>query len=250
MDAERTDYVNENITLIQKQDGLTFGTDAYLLYAYLPKGKRIRKIADLGGGTGILSLLALASGKAERAYCVEIQEDFADLIGRNAGKNGLSDRLIPVCKDVRELTVHDTDGTCDLVLTNPPYLAADCGYHNEAGSMDIARREICGTIADFCQAAARILRFGGSFFIVYRPDRLVDLLCAMREAGIEPKRLTPVLPSAGSLPSLILCEGRRGGATGLFYTKPLILYENGENYTDDLKGIYERGEFDESYRKP
>lgn len=247
---ERIDYVNENITLIQRQDGLTFGTDAYLLYAYIPKGKRFRKIADLGGGTGILSLLALASGKAETAYSVEIQPDFADLIGRNAEKNGLSERLIPVCKDVRQLTANHIGGTCDLVLTNPPYLAADCGYHNGATSMDIARREICGTIADFCSAAARILRFGGRFYAVYRPDRLVDLLCAMREAGIEPKRLTPVLPYAGSLPSLILCEGRRGGSPGLFYTKPLILYENGENYTDDLKRIYERGEFDESYRKP
>ncbi len=247
---ERIDHVNEQITLIQKKDGLTFGTDAYLLYAYLPKGKRIRKIADLGGGTGILSLLSLSAGKAETAYSVEIQTDFADLIGRNAEKNGLSDRLIPVCKDVRELTAADTDGCCDLVLTNPPYLAAECGFHNDAKSMDIARREICGNITDFCKAAARILRFGGSFYAVYRPDRLVDLLCAMRESGIEPKRLTPVLPSAGSLPSLILCEGRRGGAPGLFYTKPLILYESGENYTDDLKRIYERGEFDESYRKP
>ena len=32
---ERLDRVNENITLIQKKDGLTFGTDAFLLAAFI-----------------------------------------------------------------------------------------------------------------------------------------------------------------------------------------------------------------------
>ena len=32
---ERLDEVNEKITLIQKKDGLTFGTDAFLLAAFI-----------------------------------------------------------------------------------------------------------------------------------------------------------------------------------------------------------------------
>ena len=56
---ERTDYVNENITLVQSKNGLTFGTDAYLLYAYLKKMPKCLA-ADLGAGTGIISLLAAA----------------------------------------------------------------------------------------------------------------------------------------------------------------------------------------------
>ena len=31
----RCDKVNEDITLIQRKCGLTFGSDAYLLYAYM-----------------------------------------------------------------------------------------------------------------------------------------------------------------------------------------------------------------------
>ena len=53
---ERLDYVNEKITLIQKKNGLTFGTDAFLLAAYIKENKRARA-AELGTGTGIISLL-------------------------------------------------------------------------------------------------------------------------------------------------------------------------------------------------
>ena len=39
--------INEKLKIYQKQDGLTFGTDAYLLYAYMKK--RPKAVAcDLG----------------------------------------------------------------------------------------------------------------------------------------------------------------------------------------------------------
>lgn len=253
MSEERTDQINEKLTLIRRTDGLTFGTDAYLLYAYLPK-KRWKRAVDLGAGTGVISLLALTGGRAEKVYGVEVQEAFADLIGKNARLNALEDRLIPLCRDVRDLTPSDTAGECDLVFSNPPYLRGECGYQNRSDAMNIARREVFGTIWDFCSAAARVLSYKGTFCLVYRADRMVDLLSAMRRAGIEPKRLTPVQPTSDSPPGLVLCEGRKGGAPGLFYTKPLILYrDTGQNpplYTEELTAIYEKGEFDESYRNP
>ena len=55
---ERIDEINDSLRLIQKKSGLTFGTDAYLLYAYLKK-KPMARAVDLGAGTGIISLLAL-----------------------------------------------------------------------------------------------------------------------------------------------------------------------------------------------
>ena len=53
---ERLDKVNENITLIQKKDGLTFGTDAFLLASFI-KSTPSKTAAELGAGTGIISLL-------------------------------------------------------------------------------------------------------------------------------------------------------------------------------------------------
>ena len=65
--GERLDTINEKLSLIQKKDGLMFGTDAYLLAAYAKDGRSMRA-AELGAGTGVVSLLMLAKDKAETVY--------------------------------------------------------------------------------------------------------------------------------------------------------------------------------------
>ena len=229
---ERLDRVNEHITLIQKKDGLTFGSDAYLLAAFVRPDKSALCV-DLGSGTGIIPLLLCRRDKVARAVGVEVQADFADLIDRNAAINGLSDRMIALHTDVRELSqvtlgkkLGSEQGLCaDIVVSNPPYMRTDSGRRNEAEAKYIARHEVCGGIADFCAAAARVLRFGGSFYVVWRPDRLTELMAALKQHKLEPKRMTFVHADAESEPSMVLVEARAGGKAALVVTPPLLLHE-------------------------
>ena len=251
MSDERIDYVNENITLVQNKNGLTFGTDAYLLYAYLRKMSK-GMAADFGAGTGIISLLAAAKGKFSQIYAFEIQESFASLIERNVSENGFSDKIKIVCTPVQNIE-SDLFGRFDCVFSNPPYMKKGSGFLNANSEKYIARHEVCGGINDFCEAASRLLKYSGSFYVVWRPDRLSDLFDAMRTSKIEPKRITVVYPDAKSRPSLVLVEGKRGAASGLYFTKPLIMHPDASAkplaYTDDLSYIYENGEFGEEYER-
>ena len=111
-EGEILQEVNEHIRLIQRVQGLTFGSDAYLLAAFV-RGKRTAAAVDLGSGTGIIPLLCLARNKAARFTAAEIQPAFADLIGRNAALNGMADRLAPLCTDVRELRAETVGGEVD-----------------------------------------------------------------------------------------------------------------------------------------
>ena len=86
MPDERLDVVNDGVRLIQRKNGLTFGTDALLLAGYI-QGTPNKVFAELGGGTGIISLLLLSRKKAKKIYVYEIQEQFADLIKRNTAIN-------------------------------------------------------------------------------------------------------------------------------------------------------------------
>jgi len=246
---ERLDKVNENISLIQKKNGLTFGSDAYLLYAYM-RAKKNAVAADLGAGTGIISLLSLAKQKFSFVYAVEVQEPFADLIERNAKENNFSDKMQVVLGDVRELSAKDIGRELDVVFSNPPYMTTDSGFQNRDSEKFIARHEVFGTIKDFCLAASRLLKYGGSFYVVYRPDRLVDLLLALREVSLEPKRMTYVHADSEHAPSLVLIEAKKGGASGLFLTKPLLLKNLDGTDSPDMKFIYENGVFHEQYDKP
>lgn len=221
--GERIDYVNDDITLIQRTDGLIFGTDALLLAAFV-RGNGRERAAELGSGSGIVSLLCAGRRKFSSIRCAEIQPAYAELTDRNIRRNHMEDRVSVVCADVSEFASSEKAGSFDVVFSNPPYLRADCGRGSRTDEKNIARREVCGTIADFCRAAARLLRFGGRFYCVYHAARLCDLLCAMRDAGIEPKRLTAVQAHPMAQPSMILAEGRAGGRPDCRITRPFCLF--------------------------
>ncbi|MBE6613675.1 MAG: methyltransferase domain-containing protein [Ruminococcaceae bacterium] len=235
--GERLDNINENLRLIQKTDGLTFGTDAYLLAAFLRTVSQT-EAAELGGGTGVLSLLALSRQKASRTVVWEIQPEFADLCRRNAALNGLAHRMDVVCGDVREIR---GEQKLDLVYANPPYMKGSCGKENTVSAMNIARREVHGSIADFCGAADRLLKHGGTFSLVYRPDRFADLVCALRENHMEVKRVVFVYPSLANRPCLVLAEAKKGAASGMVLAPPLCIYTDAgkKTYTPEMDRIYE-----------
>ena len=247
---ERFDTVNEEIRLIQKKNGLTFGTDAFLLAAFVKSAPKVHMV-DLGSGTGILPLLLLAKGKIQSATAVEVQPTFADLIERNATLNGVADKITALCANVRDLRSEDTHGEVGLVISNPPYMKCTSGKRNESDEKYIARHEVCGDIADFSACAARLLKHGGKFVCVWRPDRLTDLLSAMHNNRLEPKRMTFVHADVESEPCSVLIEAIKGGAPSVRISKPLILYEaqnknkKGRRLTPEAQKIYDTCSFDD-----
>ena len=225
---ERIDKVNENISLIQKKDGLTFGTDAFLLASFI-KSTPQKNAAELGSGTGIISLLLAQRNKLAKIFAIEIQKDFADLTERNAILNGLENKITAVNADVTAIKALDIDGELDVVFTNPPYMKTDSGKRNSSDAKYIARHEVCGDINAFCAAGFRLLKHGGKFYVVWRPDRLCDLFFALRSNRLEPKIITFVHADAESEPSIVLVSATKGGASGARVTEPLILYRDTEH---------------------
>jgi tRNA1Val (adenine37-N6)-methyltransferase len=95
-------------------------------------------------------------------------------------------------------------------------------------------------MSDVMSAAGYLLRWGGRFAVVHRPERLSELFVSMTEKGIEPKRLRMVQNRPDSAPALILAEGRRGGRPGLQIVPPLILSESDGSESQEIRKIYRR----------
>ncbi len=244
LENETLTKVNENINLIQKKNGLTFGTDAFLLASFI-KGQKNAVAVELGGGTGVISLLCASREKFKTVYCAEIQESFADIIKRNASLNSLDDRVIPVCSDIRNLKSANIGCEVDVVFSNPPYMKVDSGKRNEHDEKFIARHEVCGDISDFCACAKRLLKHGGFFYCVWRPDRIVDLICSMRENSLEPKEICFVHANTKSEPSMVLVKAKKGASSGSIISQPLFLNadDNPKALTERAKKIYEECNF-------
>ena len=139
----------------------------------------------------------------------------------------------------------------DIIFTNPPYMKTSSGKANELDKKNIARHEVFGNIEDFTIAAKRLLKFGGTFAVVYRPDRLTDLICAMRGAKLEPKRVTFVHADTESESSMVLVEAKSGGKSGMILTRPLIIYKDKSHseYSEDMKYIMDNGSFPSYYKR-
>ncbi len=238
--GERLDYVNDHLSLLQKIDGLSFGTDALLLAGFIKK-QPYRKVAEFGGGTGIISMLLATRQKALAIDCYEVQKAYVDLMQRNFKGNGLEEKIQGICRDITERKSM-TAGFYDMICTNPPYMRCD-GLPNLHEEKNIARHEVYGNIKDFVATASYALRFGGAFYVVYRPDRLVDLFSAMREYEIEPKRLRMVYASETHTPSMVLVEGRRGGKPDLLVEPPFIIYgKDSKTHTQAMENLLLSGE--------
>lgn len=242
---ERVNIINENLSLIEDKNSLTFGTDAYLLSAYLPK--RTKQIGvELGIGSGAVSLLALAKEKCSHIYGIEVQEQIANIAKRNSEINGLNSKFTVINKDLRNVTSKDTEKEVDFVFSNPPYMKATSGKLNENQHKNISRHEIFGDIGDFCACAKRLLKHGGNFYIVYRPDRLSDLIFQLKSNNLEPKKLTFIHANTSTPPSLLLICAKLGGKSGLTVDKPIYIYKDGSSeYTDQFNKIYENCSFEE-----
>lgn len=253
-ERERLDEVNQDIKLIQVRDGLTFGTDAYLLAAYM-SDVRAKTAVELGGGTGIISLLTASRGRAEHIVCAEVQSDFCELIRRNAALNHLDHKLCALHADVRDMSASSLGFEAEVVFSNPPYMKTDSGKRNVSDAKYIARHEVFGGIYDFCRAADRLLKFGGKFFCVWRPDRLADLMDAMRQNHLEPKRMTFVHADWNATPSSVLVEAKKGASPSLILTPPLILYhpatslDGARELTDEAANIYRDCSFSDFFKK-
>ena len=194
-------------------DAHRFGTDAFLLAAF--SRYQVRDVAcDLGTGCGIIPLVMERHMPPRQIYGLDIQPEAIRLLEQTVAENRLTN-LTPVLGDLRTLWPDAPLEQCTLVTCNPPYKAQGAGMESAGDAARIARHELLCDISDVCGSAARLLRFGGRLCLCNRPERLCDVLCAMRSAGIEPKRLRFVAKHPDTAPWLFLVEAQKNRKTGL-----------------------------------
>ena len=88
--------------------------------AALPTRLAVRRVLDLGTGTGCLLLAALSEFRQAWGLGVDVAPAAAALAARNARANGLADRAAFLCADWAAAI----GSKFDLVLANPPYIAS------------------------------------------------------------------------------------------------------------------------------
>ena len=226
--------------VVQDIRGFCFGVDAVIL-EHFTKVKKDAVVVDFGCGCGIIPVLLCAKREyVKKIYGIEIQEYIAKVAQKSVEINNLQDRVQILNIDLMDSEKVIKSASVDNVIVNPPYNGVGAGIENENKMLRIARHEINCTIFDISKAAAKLLKFSGRLSMILRPERICEAVCAMKEAGIEPKRMCMVYPKPSKAPSMFLIEGQKGRKAGVLFEEPVIIHNEDGSYTKKIDEIYGR----------
>ena len=236
---ERIDDLEFNgYRIIQDNDGFCFGIDAVLLSDFARDIRNNSVVADLCTGTGIISILLSGKTQARKIYGVEIQKSVADMATRSVKLNNLEDKISIINDDLNNLPSSFELGSFDAIVTNPPYMKPNSGLTNLSKEKLISRHEVMCSLEDVVSVSSKLLKSNGCFYLVHKPDRLVDIMFLLRMYRLEPKVLRFVQTFANKAPNLLLVKDVKNGNSFLKVDNPLIVYNDDNSYTDEILKIY------------
>ncbi|MGO1369941.1 MAG: tRNA1(Val) (adenine(37)-N6)-methyltransferase [Senegalia sp. (in: firmicutes)] len=237
---ERIDDIElKGLKIIQDKTGFCFGIDAVLV-ANFCHIKKNSKVVDLGTGTGIIPLILWGKNKPSKIYAIEIQKEVADMAKRSMELNEVEENIEILNIDLKEASKYIDIDSVDVVVSNPPYMNSGGGLLNPSDKKAISRHELLCSLEDIIKEARKLLKDNGSFYMIHRPYRLVDIIYLLRKYKLEPKILRFIHPKRGKEPNMILIKAVKGGNPELRTKAPLYVYDDDGKYTKEIDDIYGR----------
>lgn len=241
LENERIDDLEyKGLKIIQNKDGFCFGIDSILLSDFAREIKKGSKVIDLGTGTGIIGIMLCAKTEFSKMIGVEVQKEVYDMAKRSIKLNNLQEKFEVINDNIKNLENILEIGTFDAVVTNPPYKKVGTGLKNENEKKLISRHEITANLEDFIKMSAKLLKDKGNFYMVHRPDRLVDIIELLRKYKLEPKKIRFVEPTIGKAANLLLIKATKNAKPFLKIEKPLYVYKENGEYTEEILKIYNK----------
>src|SRR6056297_2232374 len=224
------------LKIIQNKNWFCFGMDSVLLanYCDLKEGE---EVVDLGTGTGIIPILLYGKNNAKKIYGIEVQKEVAEMAQRSMRLNKIEEKVEILNINLKNYKKHLKKNHFDTVVTNPPYIKTSNNLISPVKKKALSRHEIEGNLKDFIKTAAELLRHRGKFYLVYRPNRLVEVFQYMKEYKIEPKKIRFIQNKYDEKPNLVLIKGIKAANPDLIVEKPIIVFDKKGNYTEEIKNI-------------
>lgn len=226
----------KDLKIYQDSSFFSFSLDSIILANYSTIRDRDKKIVDFCTGNGVIPII-LTRRCNKVIDGVEIQEKLYDLAIKSIKMNNLEDKINVINDDVKDFSKSNLN-VYDLVLCNPPYFKdLEKSTKNISKEKMIARHEICINLDEVCHSANLVLKDNGTFSMIHRTERLIDVITCMKNNNIEPKRIMFIHENKDLPSNMFLIEGQKNGKSGLKIDKPYILYNDDNTMTDEYKRI-------------
>jgi tRNA1(Val) A37 N6-methylase TrmN6 len=159
----------EGLRVWQPRRGYRFGVEVYLLADFALRGGAVRRAADLGAGSGVVSLLLAWHGV--EVVAVEREPRWFPLARASVAESRVAGSVRLLEGDVRHLDPATLGAPLDVCVANPPYFPADEPIAPDPWRAS-ARSMLHGDTDAFVAAG---LALAPRVCLVTRPERLAEL---------------------------------------------------------------------------
>lgn len=224
--------------IYQDNDAFLFSLDSVLLSNFVSLRLTDKKIIDLCSGNAPIPMLLSFRTKA-KIVGVEIQKKIYDMGLQSILENGMGEQITFINDDIKNLLKYDYQEKFDVVVCNPPYFKyQEDSLVNKNMEKMMARHEVSIHLEDVISLAKYLLRSGGTFSLVHRPDRFVEIIMLMKKYNIEPKRVRFVYPKKDKEANMLLIEGVKNGKGSLKILSPLIVHGEDGSYNLEIRKMF------------
>lgn len=243
MDVKEETVINDlvyfdKLKIVQNKNYFNFSLDSILLPNFVKLNKSTKMILDLCTGNAPVPLV-LSTKTEAKIYGIEIQKEIYDLAKETVKINNLENRIELINEDVKDTYKRFESDTFDIITCNPPYFKDTSGsIKNDNIVKSIARHEISVTLEDIIQIGRKLLKNNGQLCLIHRTERLIDIMCLMRDNNIEPKRMRFIYPKANEKSNLVLISGNKNGKSGFEVLPPLVVHNEDGTYTDEVMKMF------------
>lgn len=221
---EINDLYDYGYKIVQKSDYFKFSLDSMLLANFVNINMADSKLLDFC--TGNCPIPIILSNSIKNIVAFEVQKEIYELGDESLTLNNINNVKL-INDDIKNIGYYYEEGYFDIITCNPPYFKViDSSRINDNSVKAIARHEILIKLEDIVSLAYKFLRDKGKLYIVYRPDRLMELLKLFDKYKFGVKKLQCCYNNSESLSSMILIEAMKNGQDDLKILAPLFT----ENY--------------------
>ena len=221
---EINDLYDYGYKIAQNSDYFKFSLDSLLLAKFVGINMSDSKLLDFC--TGNCPVPIILSNSIKNIVAFEVQREIYELGDESLKLNNINNVKL-INDDIKNIGNYYDEGYFDIITCNPPYFKViDSSKINNNSVKAIARHEILIKLEDIVALAYKYLRDKGKLYIVYRPDRLMELLKLFDKYKFGIKKLQCCYNNSDSFSSMILVEAMKNGQDDLKILAPLYT----ENY--------------------
>lgn len=222
--------------IYQNENDFSYSLDSLCLTSFArPRGI----CADLGAGTGIITLRIAANSLVKKIFAVEIQTAVCELLKESVKENKLDYKVEVLNENIVNLRDMYSTNTFDTILINPPY------YDSYLKNLNVSKstsRHALTSLEEFISVSKFLLKDKGRVYLVGPATRTAEIFTIFQNENLNVKRFTFVKKDIYSKARVVFVEAVKGSKKGSEPMRDIYIYEGGE-YSKDYDTIRNNEEF-------